>query len=113
MYRIINTYDTTTNGIYVIKYISEASKLHNYTQIEGKVISADELVVKAKYLSSMHEIYNWYWKQQSLKHNIIAPTRTVIHPCLDLFRITDVQDIPKTVCNRIQEKNPYKDILFV
>ena len=47
---------------------------------------------------------NWYLKQQSMQHTIIVPTRTIIHPCLDVFRITDVQDIPKTICNRIQAK---------
>ena len=28
----------------------------------------------------------------------------MIDPCLDVVVITDVQDIPKTVCNRIQAK---------
>ena len=40
-----------------------------------------------------------------LQQNIIVPTRTIIHPCLDVVRITDVQDIPNTVCNSIQEKS--------
>ena len=66
------------------------------------MISAGELVVKAKYICSMQENSDWYWKQQSLQQNIIVPTRTIIHPFLDVFRITDVQDKPKTVCNSIQ-----------
>ena len=52
----------------------------------------------------MQENNNWYWKQQSLQHNIIFTTRTIINPCVDVVIITDVQDIPKTVCNIIQLK---------
>ena len=35
---------------------------------------------------------------------MIVPTCTILHTCLDVVRITDVQDISKTVCNRIQAK---------
>ena len=52
-YSIINTADTTTNGFYVIQFISEAYTLQNNTKIDGQIISADELVVKAQYLLSM------------------------------------------------------------
>ena len=52
----------------------------------------------------MQDISNWYWKQQSLQENIIFPTRTILHPCLDVVRIIDVQDIPKFVFNRMQAK---------
>ena len=50
MYGVINTYETTKNGFYVIQFISEAYTLQNNTQIDGHVISAGELVVKAKYI---------------------------------------------------------------
>ena len=40
MYGAINTYETTTNGFYVIKLISEAYTLPNNTTIDGQVISA-------------------------------------------------------------------------
>ena len=40
MYGVINTYDTTTNGLYVIQYLSEAYTLQNNTTIDGQVISA-------------------------------------------------------------------------
>ena len=62
MYGFINTDDTTTNVFYVIQFISEAYTLQNSTQIDVQVISADELVVKAQYLCSMQENYNWYCK---------------------------------------------------
>ena len=34
----------------------------------------------------------------------MVPSHTIIHPCIDVFIIIDVQENPKTVCNRIQEK---------
>ena len=52
----------------------------------------------------MQENSKWYWKHQSLQHSIIVTTRTIIHPCIDVVRIIYVQEIPKTVCNRIQGK---------
>ena len=104
MYGFINAYDTTTNGSYVIQFISVAYTLQNNTQIDGRFISSDELVVRAQYLCSTQENYNWYWKQQSLQHNSIVPKCTIIHPCLDVIIITYVQDVPKTVCDMIQAK---------
>ena len=40
MYCAINTNDNTSNGFYVIKFISEACTLKNNTTIDGKFISA-------------------------------------------------------------------------
>ena len=34
----------------------------------------------------------------------MVPKRAIIHPRLDVVGITDVQDILKSVCNRIQAK---------
>ena len=53
----------------------------------------------------MQENTNWHWKKQPLRQNIIFTTRKILHPCLDVFGITDAQYRPKTVCNRIQEKS--------
>ena len=80
MYGAINTYDTTTNEFYVIKFLSEVYTLQNNTTIDGKVISSGELVVKSKYLFFMQENTNWYCKQQPLKQTIIVPTHTILHP---------------------------------
>ena len=71
MYGAINIYDNTSNGFYVIQFLSEAHTLQNNTTIDGQVISADELVVKAQYLFYMQENTNWYWKQKPLQHIII------------------------------------------
>ena len=46
-YVAINTADTTKNGFYVIKFISEAYTLQNNTIIYRQIILAGELVVNA------------------------------------------------------------------
>ena len=60
MYVAINTDDNTSSGLYVIPFISEAYTLENNTTIDGQVISAGELFVKAQYLCSVQENTNWY-----------------------------------------------------
>ena len=100
----INTADTSTHGYYVIIFISEAYTLQNNTTIDREIITTGELVVKVQYLCSIPDSNNWYWEQHPQKHAIIVPTRTILHPRLDVVGITDVQDTPKSVCNRIQAK---------
>ena len=46
-YGAINIDDTTENGLNVIMFISEAYTLQNNTKIDGQMISAGKLVVKA------------------------------------------------------------------
>ena len=60
------------------------------------------MVVKAQYLCSMQVNTNWYRYQHHQNHVIIVPTRTILHPRLDVTKITDIHDIPKSVCNREQ-----------
>ena len=36
-YGFINTDDTTTNGFYVVQFVSEAYTLQNNTNIDGKI----------------------------------------------------------------------------
>ena len=50
MYAAINTSYKKTNGLYVLKSISEAYTLQNNTKIYRQVIHASTLVVKAKYI---------------------------------------------------------------
>ena len=58
MYYAIKTDETTTNGFYVIQFISEAYMLQNNTKIYGQVIYDGELVVKAQYFFCMQENTN-------------------------------------------------------
>ena len=60
MYGAINTAENTSNELYVIQFISEAYTLQNNTKIDEHVISAGELVVKAKYICYMQGNINWY-----------------------------------------------------
>ena len=102
MYGSINTYDATTNVFCVIQFLSDAYTLQNNTTIGGQFISSGdgELVAKAQYLCSMQENTNWYWKQQPLQQTIIFPTRTILHPSLEVIIIRYVQDTPKKLFGR-------------
>ena len=52
-YGVIDTADTTTNGFYVIQFISWAYTLQNNTQIDRQFIYAGELFFRAQCLRSM------------------------------------------------------------
>ena len=78
-YGAINTTDTSTNGFYVIMFKSGAYTLQENKTIDGKIITAGELVVKSQYLCSMQIYTNWYLNQQSKHHVITVPTRTILH----------------------------------
>ena len=83
-YGAINTTDTSTNGFYVIVFTSGAYTLQENTTIDGQIITAGELVVKAQYLCSMQLDTNWHCNQQPKQHVITVPTRTIIHPQLEV-----------------------------
>ena len=100
----INKANTSTNGLYVIMFTSESYKLHTKTTIDGQIIIASELVVKSQYICSVQEITNWFWDQHPQQHVIIVPTCTILHQLLDVIAITNIHDIPKSVCNRTQAK---------
>ena len=47
-----------------------------------------------------------YARQQELvrenprqQNNIIVPTLTIVHPCMDVMEVTEVKQIPKSVYN--------------
>ena len=50
----------------------------------------------------MQERTNWFWDQHTRQQVITVPTYTILHPRLDVIEITDIHDIPKSVCNRTQ-----------
>ena len=62
--------------------------LQENTKNYGQIITAGELVVKEKYLCSMQIDTNWYWNQQPKHHVITVPTRTILHPQLEVNVIT-------------------------
>ena len=81
-YGSINITYTSTNGFHVIMFTSGAYILQENKTIDRQIITAGELVFKAKYLCSMQVDTNWYWNQQPKHHVITVPTRTILHPQL-------------------------------
>ena len=112
-YGAINATDTSTNGFYVIMFASGAYTLQENTTIDGQIIIAGELVVKEKYIFSMQIDNNWYWNKQPKHHVITVPTRTIIHPQLEVDAITDFHAIPTGVYSGTQAKNPSQGRLYV
>ena len=93
-------------------FVSEAYTLQYNTTIDGKIITAGELVVKAQYLYSMQDETNWYCNQHPQQHTITLPTHTILYPRLEVNTVTAFHAMPKIVCTRTQTKNPYQDILY-
>ena len=85
-------------------FTSSAYTLQENATIDRQIITAGELVVKAQYLCSMQIDTNWYWNQQPKHHVITVPTRTILHPQLEVNAITDFHSIPTSVCPRTQTK---------
>ena len=79
-YGAINKTNTATNGFYTIMFTKEAYTLQYNTTIDGQMITAGKLVVKAKYISFMQVDTHWYWNPNSQHHIITVPTHTIIHP---------------------------------
>ena len=112
-YEAINKTDTSTHVFYFIMITSGAYTLQENTTMYGYVITSGGLVVKAKYICSMHIDTNWYWNQQPRQHVITLPTRTILHPQLEVNTVTDFHSISTSVCARTQEKYIYQDSLYV
>ena len=94
-------------------FTSGAYILQENTTIDGQIITAGELVIKAQYLCYMKIDTNWYWNKQPKHHIITVPTRTITHPQLEVNGITDFHAIPTSLCSRTQAKNPSKGSLYV
>ena len=104
-YGAINTTDTETNGFHGIVFPSQAYTLQDNTIIDGKIITAGELVLKAQYFCSVQVDTNCYWNQHPQHHFITVPTLTIIHPRLEFNAVTDFYTIPQSVCNMTLAKN--------
>ena len=100
----INITDISTNVFYVIMFQLEEYVLQDNTTIDGKIITAWELFVKAQYIYSMQVDNNWYLNQHTQHHVITVPTRKMLHPWLEVNAVTDFHATPKSVCNSTQEK---------
>ena len=47
---------------------------------------------------------NFYWNQHPQQHFITVPTRTILHPQLEINTVTDFHAITKIVCNSTHAK---------
>ena len=94
-------------------FTSKSYTLQDNTTIYGQIITSGELVVKAQYLCYMQLDTNWYWDPYTQQHVITVPTRTILHPQLEVNTVIYFHDIPKSLCNRTQAKNSYQDNLNV
>ena len=56
---------------------------------------------------------NCYCNQHPQQHVIALPTRTILHPRLEVNAVTYFHEIPKSVCIITQAKKPYQDSLYV
>ena len=81
-------------------FISAEYLLQEKTRIDGKIITAGELVIKAKYLCSMQIYTNFYWNQQPKHHVIIVPTRKILHPKLEVNTVTEFHSKPTSICTK-------------
>ena len=99
-YGAINTTYTSTNEFYVIMFTPGAYTLKKNKTIDGKIKTAGELFIKAQYPCSIQIDTNWYWNNQPKQHFITIPTRTILHPQLEVNVITDFHAIPTSVCTR-------------
>ena len=106
-YGAIYKTDTPINCFYVIMFTSGAYTLKENTTIDGQIITASELFVKAQYHCSMQVDTNWYWNQQPKQHVITVPTRTMLHPQIEVNPVTDFYAILTSVCTRTQAKKIY------
>ena len=97
----------------MILFTSGAYTLQENTTIDGRIITAGESVAKAQYICYIHVDTNWYWNQQPKHHVTTVPTRTLLHPQLELNSVTEFHAIPTSVCTRTQAKKPYQDRIYV
>ena len=81
-------------------FTSGAYTLQENTTIDGQIINAGELVIKAKYVCSMQIDTNCYWNKQPKHYVITVPTHTIINPQLEVNTVTDFHAIPTSVCTR-------------
>ena len=79
---------------------------------DGKISTDGELVVKAQYTNFMQDNTKLYWEQKPQQNNIIVPTRTSVHPCLDVTTVTTLKNT-KNICNEINHAGLYKGFLYV
>ena len=100
-YGDINTTYTTTIAIMWLNSCQNPFTPQDEAKCDIQSSTDGKLVVKSQYMNCMQVKTNWYWEQPPQQNSIISPTRTIVHPCLDVTTITKVKK-PKHLWNKNQ-----------
>ena len=91
----INTVDPTIMGYYVVKFLAGPYMLQDHKKIEKQFITAVEVILKVENLNIIKANTNWYWKQPVTKDSFIMATCTIVHSCLDVSTVKNIEYIPR------------------
>ena len=84
-YGTTSTTYPTKLGYYVVKYVSEAYILHDNTTCNGKISTAEKLVVRCQYIICMKAKTKWYWDQKEHKNSLLLQHSQLYTIVLKLF----------------------------
>ena len=79
----------------------------------------DKYVLLVKYLSNLNTWTVYKTKQSVIvkrgwkQNNIIFPTRTIVHPCLDVTTVSEVGKNQRVFAIKIKHARLYKVVLYV
>ena len=99
-YGYMNTTYITTLGYYMVKYISNSHTLKEDTTCDGKISMSDWIVVKSQYRICKKSKTKLYWEHTHQQKNMVFPTFTIFHKCIEDIVVKYVQYIPERFCNR-------------
>ena len=57
----------------------------------GEISTDGKLVVKYQYMNCMQDNKIWYLEKSPQQNKMIVPTRTILHPCLDVTTFNEVK----------------------
>ena len=79
----------------MIKFIPESYTLQEEATCDRQIIISGELVVKYQYMNCIQDNKNEYCEQSPQQKNIIVPTHTIVHLCLDVTTVIEVKNAKK------------------
>ena len=96
----MNTTYPTTKGYYIVHCVSNDFILKEEIANIGQVIKAGELSFRYIYLVNMKPNPRWYWKQVKHQQILIVSAYTILHPCLEVSVVKDVENKPMSVSSK-------------
>ena len=95
----INAADPTTMGYQVVKYVSDDFTFQKKITTDRQVSKEGELLVRSEHPIITKE-KNWYWKQNTNKHNVTIPTFTIVHTCIYVSVIKGLEYTPGSIFSK-------------